>query len=134
MLKLGDATIRGISASVLSILSNNLEIVQQMFSYGAIKPILLLCDHSTTSEPELLAGMGCVVQLTRIPEIGAKVVKQGAIPLLSESLHLRESKTKGVASSVRNKALLGKFKSKIYEPTSLTFCILFNVECFLGQL
>ncbi len=61
----GDSTIRGISASVLSILSNNLEIVQQMFSYGAIKPILLLCNPETASEPELLAGFGCVVQVSQ---------------------------------------------------------------------
>jgi len=46
------------------------------------------------------------VQLTRIPEIGAKVASQGAIPLLENALHMLKSRTPGVADSVRNKALL----------------------------
>ncbi len=46
------------------------------------------------------------MQLTRIPEIGSKVAKQGAIPLLERAVHLMHMPTPGVAASVRNKALL----------------------------
>ena len=105
MLHYGDSTIRGISASTLAILSNNPSIVRQMFSYGAIAPILKI-SAIDQSEPELLAGLGCIVQLTRIPEIGARVASQGAIPLLEDALHMLTSRTPGVSDSVRNKALL----------------------------
>jgi len=106
MLSLGDASLRGIAASVLAILSNSEKIVLQMFSYGAIAPILKISGLSS-SEPELLAGLGCIVQLARQPDIAVRVASQGAIPLLEDALHLMESRTPGVAGSVRNKALLG---------------------------
>jgi hypothetical protein len=103
MINYGDAIIRGISCSVLAILSNDGEIVQQMFSYGAIRPVLNLCDPKNASEPEILAALGCCVQLTRIPEIASKVARQGAIPLLDTMLHSFDYRT---SASMRNKALL----------------------------
>lgn len=103
MINYGDPIIRGISCSTLAILSNDGEIVQQMFSYGAIRPVLNLCDPQVSSEPELLAALGCCVQLTRIPEIASKVARQGAIPLLDLMLHSFEYRT---SASMRNKALL----------------------------
>jgi hypothetical protein len=105
MLNYGDSSIRGIAASTLAILSNNPEIVRQMFSFGAIAPILKI-SKMDSSEPEMLAGLGCIVQLVRIPEIASKVVRQGAVPLLAEALHMMNSRTAGVSDSVRNKALL----------------------------
>jgi hypothetical protein len=103
MINYGDPVIRGIAASTLAILSNDMEIVQQLFFYGAIKPILNLCDNDASSESEILAAMGCIVQLSRIPEIAEKVIKQGALPILEKELHSTEYRT---SQSMRNKALL----------------------------
>ena len=103
MINYGDSVIRGTACSCLAILSNDPEIVQQMFAYGAIRPVLNLCDESKASEPELLAALGCVVQLSRIPEIASKVARQGAIPLLDKMLHSFNFRT---SASMRNKALL----------------------------
>ncbi len=105
VLSLGDSTLRGIAASVLSILSNSEKIVLQMFTYGAIAPILRI-SRLDSSEPELLAGLGCIVQLSRQPDIAVRVASQGAVPLLEAALHLMESRTPGVAAAVRNKSLL----------------------------
>jgi hypothetical protein len=38
----------------------------------------------------MLAGLGCVTQLCRIPEIGIRVVTQGAVPLLEKAIHRYE--------------------------------------------
>jgi hypothetical protein len=105
MVTYGDPTIRGIAASTLAILSNNPDIVLQMFSYGAIAPILKISGLDS-SEPEMLAGLGCLVQLVRIPQIAIRVVGQGAVSILEGALHLMHSRTPGVANSVRSKALL----------------------------
>jgi|MDTB01.1.fsa_nt_gb hypothetical protein len=103
MINYGDSVIRGTACSCLAILSNNAEIVQQMFAYGAIRPVINLCDENVATEPEILAALGCVVQLSRIPEIASKVARQGAIPLLDKMLHSFNFRT---SASMRNKALL----------------------------
>jgi hypothetical protein len=53
------------SAATLASLSADLEICKQMFSYGAIKPLLNSSDGSKTNEACMLAGLGCVTQLCR---------------------------------------------------------------------
>lgn len=58
-----------------------------MFGYGAVKPILQVTDGDKTSNPCLLAGLGCITQLSRIPEISVRVIQQGAIPVLEKALH-----------------------------------------------
>lgn len=46
-------------------LSNDLNICKQMFSYGAIKPLLVITDGDRTNDACMLAGLGCVTQLCR---------------------------------------------------------------------
>jgi hypothetical protein len=52
-------------ATTLASLSADLEICKQMFSYGAIKPLLNVSDGAKTNEACMLAGLGCVIQLCR---------------------------------------------------------------------
>lgn len=54
-----------LSATTLASLSTDLEICKQLFSYGAIKPILQASDASVTNDACMLAGLGCVIQLCR---------------------------------------------------------------------
>ena len=49
----------------MAALSSDLEICKQMFTYGAIKPLLLLSDAEVTNEACMLSGLGCIVQLCR---------------------------------------------------------------------
>lgn len=51
--------------ATLASLSKDLEICKQMFSYGAIKPLLNVSDSKITNDACMLAGLGCVVQLCR---------------------------------------------------------------------
>jgi hypothetical protein len=52
-------------AMTMASLSNDLEICKQMFSYGAIKPLLNVSDAKVTNDACMLAGLGCVTQLCR---------------------------------------------------------------------
>lgn len=102
------------SASTLAALSKDLEICKQMFAYGAIKPLLNVSDADVTNEACMLAGLGCLVQMCkyvitkssvdsrllslciflyatlRIPQIGVRVVRQGALPVLEKGLHRKK--------------------------------------------
>ena len=69
-------------------LSSDLEICKQMFTYGAIRPLLMASDVSVTDEACMLAGLGCITQLCRIPEIGLRMAQVGAVPLLEKGLML----------------------------------------------
>ena len=53
------------SAATLAILSKDLEICKQMFTNGAIKPLLRVSDPNVANEACLLAGLGCIVQLCK---------------------------------------------------------------------
>ena len=53
------------SASTLVQLSTDLDICKQLFSYGAIKPILNVTDASVTNDACMLAGLGCIIQLCK---------------------------------------------------------------------
>lgn len=53
------------SASTLASLSADLDICKQLFSYGAIKPVLNCSDAEKTSPACALAGLGCITQLCR---------------------------------------------------------------------
>ncbi len=52
-------------STTLASLSADLEICKQMFSYGAIKPILTVSDSTVTNDACMLAGLGCIIQLCR---------------------------------------------------------------------
>lgn len=112
------------SATTLASLSADLEICKQMFSYGAIKPLLNVSDGTKTNEACMLAGMGCVIQLCRyeyctvfilfftlltalycscrIPEIGIRMVGQGAIPLVEKAIMMKSGHGN---QAIREKAL-----------------------------
>lgn len=68
-------------------LSNDLEICKQMFAYGAIKPLLNVSDANVTNDACMLAGLGCITQLCRIPEIAMRLVQQGVVGVLESALH-----------------------------------------------
>lgn len=53
------------SATTLASLSNDLEICKQLFSYGAIKPLMIITDADYTNDACMLAGLGCITQLCR---------------------------------------------------------------------
>ncbi len=53
------------SATTLASLSNDLEICKQMFSYGAIKPLINVSDGKVTTDACMLAGLGCITQMVR---------------------------------------------------------------------
>lgn len=103
MIDYGDMTIKAISVSVLSTLSEDLNIVKKMFTSGAIKPILRMCVIETSNPACLLAGLGCVLQFARIPEIGVRLMSQGALPILEAALHISSGLS---VDSIREKALL----------------------------
>ena len=104
------------SSSTLASLSLDLEICKQMFTYGAIRPLLLASDSTATNEACMLAGLGCITQLCRIPEIGLRMVQQGAVPLLEKGVTLYVGRGN---KAVREKALyaLG-FLSRIHDVKS----------------
>eukprot|EP01038_Epipyxis_sp_PR26KG_P005304 gene5304-7367_t len=87
LLRYGDIPLQTISASTLVQLSTDLDICKQLFSYGAIKPILNVTDASVTNDACMLAGLGCIIQLCKIPEIGERMFYQGALPVLELGLH-----------------------------------------------
>lgn len=102
LLRFGDVELKTISSAILASFSVDLEICSQMFGYGAIKPLLNAADGDTTNEACMLAGLGCIVQLCRIPEIAGRMVQQGAMPLLEKALH---RKTGYGIKAIREKAL-----------------------------
>lgn len=53
------------SALTMASLSDDLEICKQMFSYGAIKPLLNVSNADVTNDACMLAGLGCITQLCR---------------------------------------------------------------------
>jgi len=52
-------------ATTFASLSSDYEICKQLFSYGAIKPLLHVSDGDITNEACMLAGLGCLIQLCR---------------------------------------------------------------------
>lgn len=86
MLRFGEVSIQTASCATLASLSKDLAICEQMFSYGAIKPLLNVSDGKVTNDACMLAGLGCIVQLCRIREIAARMLQQGAVPVLEKAL------------------------------------------------
>ena len=87
VLRFGDVKLQTIAASVLGMLAGDLAICKIMFSYGALKPLLIISDGVTTNEACVLTGLGTIIQLCRIPLIGTKVVKMGGLPVLEKALN-----------------------------------------------
>jgi hypothetical protein len=100
-----------ISTMTMASLSIDLEICKQMFSYGAIKPLLNASNGDKTDDACMLAGVGCITQLCRIPEIALRLVQQGVVIILEIALHRHHGHNHQI---MREKALnaLG-FLSKI---------------------
>jgi hypothetical protein len=65
LLKVGAVNLQTIAALTMASLSNDLDICKQMFSYGAIKPLLNVSNADLTNDACMLAGLGCVTQLCR---------------------------------------------------------------------
>ena len=73
-----------------------------MFRNGATKPILEVTDADVTNEPCLIAGLGCINQLSKISEVGLKIAKQGVVKVLEKALHRIEGVSPQI---VREKAI-----------------------------
>eukprot|EP01039_Chlorochromonas_danica_P001713 gene1713-1872_t len=102
MLRFGDVIIQTASCATLASMSKDLEICKQMFSYGAIKPLLNVSDAKVTNDACMLAGLGCIVQLCQIREIAARMVQIGVVPVLESALHKHEGFSH---QAIREKAL-----------------------------
>lgn len=87
IIKYGDIVLKTLASGILAIVSQELEICKLMFTNGCVKPIILVADSDQTNEACMLAALGSIVQLCRIPEIASRVYKQGVIPLLEKALH-----------------------------------------------
>lgn len=98
----GDMELKATAAGTLAMCSKNLDIVEQMFAYGCIKPIINVADFKETNSACCLSGLGCVVQLCKVPDIGILVARQGALELLERCL-LKRTGFSNV--SIREKAL-----------------------------
>jgi hypothetical protein len=102
LLRFGDEVLKTSAAGTLAVLSTDLNICKQMFVNGAIKPLLNVSDGGEGNAACVLAGLGCIVQMCNIPEIGSKVVSQGAMPVLEKALH----RSAGFSiAAIREKAL-----------------------------
>ena len=98
----GDMELKSIAAGTLAMCSKNMAIVEQMFAYGCIKPIINISDFAETNSACCLSGLGCIVQLCKVPDIGKLVARQGALDLLQKCL-LKRSGHSNV--SIREKGL-----------------------------
>ena len=87
VMRFGDIGLKTTCAGIFAGLSMEEEICKQMFTNGAVRPIIEVALLDESNEPCLIACLGSIVQLTRIPEIAAKVYQQGAMPLLEKTLH-----------------------------------------------
>jgi len=98
----GDLEIKATAAGTLAMCSKNLQIVEQMFAYGCIKPIINISDITITNSACCLSGLGCIVQLCKVPDIGKLVARQGALDVLQRCLLMRSGHSN---VSIREKAL-----------------------------
>ena len=87
LLRYGDITLKTISCTTLAMLSRDMVIVKQMFSYGAIKPLINAADVEVTNEACTLASFGCLVQLCKVPEFATRLIQQGVLSKLETGLH-----------------------------------------------
>lgn len=102
LLRLGDILLKTLAAGTLATLSLDLDICKQMFTFGAIKPLINAGDRDNTNEACVLSCLGCIVQLCRIPEIGKRIIQQGALPVLEKALHMGRCHS---FKSIREKSL-----------------------------
>jgi hypothetical protein len=103
LMRKGDMILKSNALSTLAALSVDPNICKLMFSNGAIRPLLYATDWATGStEACTLAGLGCLVQMCRIPSIATQVINQGALNLLERALHYSDGHS---IRSIREKAL-----------------------------
>jgi hypothetical protein len=102
ILRIGDITLQSIAAATFSVISQDDEICKLLFTNGCVKPILNVTNADITNDACMMAGLGCIIQLCRVPEIGALTLQQGALPVLENAFN----KTDGqFADLMREKAL-----------------------------
>ena len=102
MLRRGSPAIQASAVGACGSMCDDIDIAKQMFRNGATKPIIAVSDADVTNEPCMIAGLGCIAQLAKVPEIGIKIARQGVVKLLEKALH----REKGVpAHLIREKAI-----------------------------
>ena len=82
LVRYANTEIKTVACTTLAMLSQDMAIVKQMFSYGAIKPLINAADVKITNEACTLAAFGCLVQLCKVPEFATKLLKQGVVSKL----------------------------------------------------
>jgi hypothetical protein len=102
ILRIGDIQLQSIAAGTFSVISQDDEICKLLFTNGCVKPILNITDADVTNESCMLAGLGCIIQLCRVPDIGVLTLQQGALAVLEKAFHRHEGQ---FAIAVREKAL-----------------------------
>ena len=102
ILRRGEPGVQAIAVGALASMCCDEEICKLMFANGATKPIIAVSDADVTSEVCMLAGLGCITQLARIPEVAIKIARQGVVKVLEKALH----RTAGVTpEKIREKAV-----------------------------
>ena len=84
----GEPAMQTSAVGALGSMCDDEDIARQMFRNGATRPIIMVSDADVTNEPCMMAGMGCIAQLARIPEIGIKITRQGVVKILEKALHM----------------------------------------------
>lgn len=102
ILRIGDIQLQSVVAGTFSVISQDDEICKLLFTNGCVKPILNITDADVTNESCMLAGLGCIIQLCRVPEIGVLTLQQGALQVLEKAFHRHEGQ---FSIGIREKAL-----------------------------
>jgi hypothetical protein len=102
MLKQGDITFQSIAATSFAAISQDDEIAKLLFTNGCVKPILSIADADETNEACMMSGLGCLVQLCKVPEIALLILEQGALKIFEKSLNRTSGR---FAQSLREKAM-----------------------------
>lgn len=88
ILRFGNLELKSIVLTILTPLSQDLQISKQIYINGAIKPLIAASDSDNTNEGCMMAGLGCLIQLCRIPEIAVNLVKNSLVNLLEKALYI----------------------------------------------
>jgi hypothetical protein len=86
ILRRGAPPIQASAVGALGAMCDVDDIAKQMFGNGATKPIIAVSDADTSSVACAVAGLGCLAQLARIPEVGIKIARQGVVRALEKGL------------------------------------------------
>ena len=98
----GEPAVQASAVGALGSMCDDHDIALMMFGNGASRPIIMVSDADVTSEPCMMAGLGCIAQMARIPEVGIKIARQGVVKVLEKALHMTELTNSRV---IREKAI-----------------------------